>query len=134
MQVSAVKRLQKRVRLSSIINIQTINIHIHIPFLATHSRKKKVRVGKVGCHAEYILSGNDSFFAASGVQLAQHDKDTFHFRRAAFYSHLKSKVVNILTKDFFVSITYSLGHPSQSHTSRLLSTSLSVGILFPRST
>jgi hypothetical protein len=38
----------------------------------------------------------DRFFAASGVQLAQSNQ--FHYRRAAFYSQLKSKVGNILTK------------------------------------
>ena len=32
------------------------------------------------------------FFATSGVHLAQSDRDQFHYRRAAFSSHLKSKV------------------------------------------
>ncbi len=31
------------------------------------------------------------FFTASGVDHAQHNQDLFRFRRAAFYSHLKSK-------------------------------------------
>ncbi len=38
----------------------------------------------------------DSFFAASRVQHAQHNKDQFRFRLDAFYSQLKSKVGNIL--------------------------------------
>ena len=40
----------------------------------------------------------DRFFAASGVQLAQHDRGQFHYKRAAFSSQLKSKVGNILAK------------------------------------
>ena len=32
----------------------------------------------------------DRFFAASGVQVAQHDRDQFHYRRAAFSSQFKS--------------------------------------------
>ena len=38
------------------------------------------------------------FFAVSGVQLAQTDRGQFHCRRAAFSSHLKSRVGNILAK------------------------------------
>jgi hypothetical protein len=34
----------------------------------------------------------DRFFAASGVQLPQTDRDQFHFRRAAFSAQLKSRV------------------------------------------
>ena len=37
-------------------------------------------------------------FAASGVELTQTHLDLFYFRRAAFYSQLKSKVGNILAK------------------------------------
>jgi hypothetical protein len=40
----------------------------------------------------------DRFFPASGVQLAQTDRDQFHFRRAAFASQLESRVVLSLTK------------------------------------
>ena len=32
------------------------------------------------------------FFAASGVQLAQHDRGQFHFHRAAFSAQIKEKV------------------------------------------
>ena len=38
------------------------------------------------------------FFAASGVQLAKTNQDQFRYRRAVFYSQLKSKVGNILAK------------------------------------
>jgi hypothetical protein len=34
----------------------------------------------------------DRFFATSGVQLAQFDRDQFHFRRAAFSHQLKGKL------------------------------------------
>jgi hypothetical protein len=34
----------------------------------------------------------DRFFAASGVQLAQQNRGLFHFRRAAFYANLKTKL------------------------------------------
>ncbi len=40
----------------------------------------------------------DRFFAASGVQPAQTDRDMFHFRRAAFSSGIKSKVGLALAK------------------------------------
>jgi hypothetical protein len=38
------------------------------------------------------------FFETSGVQLAQPNRELFHFRRAAFSVTLKEKVDNILTK------------------------------------
>jgi hypothetical protein len=38
------------------------------------------------------------FFAASGVQLAQHDCGLFHFRRAVFSPELKTKVGRTLDK------------------------------------
>ncbi len=40
----------------------------------------------------------DRFFTVSGVQLAQTDRDQFHFRRAAFSQQLKSKVGLALAK------------------------------------
>ena len=50
----------------------------------------------------------DRFFAASGVQLAQTDRGQFHFRRAAFSSQLKTKVVLTLTKAAALRITLNL--------------------------
>ncbi len=86
----------------------------------------------------------DRFFAASGVQLAQTDRDTFHFRRAAFSVQLKNKVGLALAKVSVLRITLNLDgvtiisnshtHPSHSQTSRLLTSSLSLGISVPRST
>ena len=66
----------------------------------------------------------DRFFAASGVQLSQSTSGGFfHFRRAAFSSMLKSRVRNILAKA-----------ASHSQTSRLLTSSLSLGVPVPRPT
>ena len=86
----------------------------------------------------------DRFFAASGVQLAQHDRGQFHFRRAAFSSQLKSKCGNILPKVAALRITLNIDgepiasrshtHPSHSQTSRLLTSSLSLGVQVPRAT
>ena len=87
----------------------------------------------------------DRFFAASGVQLAQSNMGGFfHFRRAAFSSLLKASVVNILAKTAALRITLNLDgapitskshtHPSHSQTSRLLTSSLSLGVPVPRPT
>jgi hypothetical protein len=89
----------------------------------------------------------DRFFAASGVQLAQtHPGDQFTFRRAAFASILKleSRVGNILANAAALRINLNLDgapiaskshtHPSHSQTSRLLTSSLSLGVPVPRPT
>jgi hypothetical protein len=86
----------------------------------------------------------DRFFAASGVQLAQHDRGQFHFRRAAFSSQLKAKVGLALAKTAALRITLNLDgapitskshtHPSHSQISRLLTSSLSLGVPVPRAT
>jgi hypothetical protein len=87
----------------------------------------------------------DRFFAASGVQLAQTNPCVqFHFRRTAFGSILKSRVGNILTKTTALRINLNLDgtpiaskshtHPSHSQTSRLLTSSLSLGVPVPRPT
>jgi hypothetical protein len=80
------------------------------------------------------------FFAASGVQLGQPDRDQFRYRRAAFSSQLKSKVGNILAKTAALRITLNIDgvpisskshtHPSHSETSRLLTSSLSLVPVF----
>jgi hypothetical protein len=86
----------------------------------------------------------DRFFAASGVQLAQTDRGIFHYRRAAFSSMLKSKVGLALAKAAALRIALNLDgspiiskshtHHSHSQTSRLLTSSLSLGIPVPRAT
>ena len=81
----------------------------------------------------------DCFFAASGVQLSQSTSGgLFHSHRAAFSSMLKSRVSSILTKAVALSINLNLDgvpitstshtHPSHSQTSRLLTSSLSLGV------
>jgi hypothetical protein len=86
----------------------------------------------------------DRFFAASGVQLAQSTSGLFHFRRAAFAQQLKSRVGLALAKAAALRITLNLDgapitskshtHPSHSQTSRLLTSSLSLGVPVPRAT
>ena len=87
----------------------------------------------------------DRFFAASGVHLAQQTSGGFfHFRRAAFSSMLKSRVSLILAKAAALRINLNLDgapiaskshtHPSHSQTSRLLTSSLSLGVPVPRPT
>ena len=87
----------------------------------------------------------DRFFAASGVQLAQtHPGDQFIFRRAAFLTQLQNKVILDLDKEVVLRININIDgapiaskshtHPSHSQTSRLLTSSLSLGGPVPRPT
>ncbi len=86
----------------------------------------------------------DRFFAASGVQLAQTQRDMFHFRRAAFSSSLKAKVGSTLAKAAALLVNLNIDgapitsrthtHPSHSEASRLLTSSLSLGVPVPRAT
>jgi hypothetical protein len=85
----------------------------------------------------------DRFFATSGVQSAQ-STSVFHFRRAAFLLQLKSKVGLTLANVVALRIVLNLDgapiaskshtHPSHSQTSRLLTSSLSLGLPVPRPT
>ncbi len=102
-------------------------------------------------HSEFVLllflqdnRETDRFFAASGVQLAQSTSGQFHFKHVVFSSHLRSKVVNILTKVSALRITLNVDgapvssrshtHPSHSQTARLLTSSMSLGITVPHTT
>ena len=86
----------------------------------------------------------DRFFAASGVQSAQSTSGQFHFRRAAFSQQLTGKVGLALAKAAALRINLNLDgapiaskshtHPSHSQTSRLLTSSLSLGVPVPRPT
>ena len=86
----------------------------------------------------------DRFFAVSGIQLAQSDRGFFHYRRAAFSSMLKSRVGNILVKAAALRVTLNLDaapitskshtHITHSQSSRLLTSSLSLGVPVPRAT
>jgi hypothetical protein len=86
----------------------------------------------------------DRFFAASGVHLVKHDRGLYDFLRAAFSSQLKSKIGNILAKSEDLRVNLNLDgapitlrthtHPSHTQTSRLLTSSLSLGVPVPRAT
>ena len=93
-------------------------------------------------HSEFIRllflqahRDTDRFFAASGVQLAQTDRGFFHYRRSVFFSNLKSKTGTLLAKAAALRITLNLdGAPITSQTSRLFTSSLSLGVPVPRPT
>ena len=84
--------------------------------------------------------------AASGVQSAQSNLGASYlrFRRAAFSSLLKSRVGNIIAKASALRVNLNLDgvpiassshtHPSHSQSSRLLTSSLSLGVPVPRPT
>jgi hypothetical protein len=82
--------------------------------------------------------------SGSGVQLAQTDRGQFHFLRAAFSQQLKGKVGLALVKATALRINLNLDgapiaskshtQPSHSQTSRLLTSSLSLGVPVPRPT
>jgi len=88
----------------------------------------------------------DRFFAASGVQSAQSNLGAtcFHFRREAVLNQFKSKCGLLLSKAAALRVTLNLDgapsvsnshtHPSHSQTSRLLTSSLSLGVPAPRPT
>ncbi len=77
----------------------------------------------------------DHFFAASGVQVAQHDRGLFLFRHVTFSSQIKDRVGLSLAKAPVLRVNLNLDgvpitskshtHPSNSQTSRLLTSSLS---------
>jgi hypothetical protein len=78
------------------------------------------------------------------VQFAQHDRGPFHFLRPSFSSHLKNRVGLTLTKAVVLRMMINIHgvpitskshtHPSHSQTSRLLTSSSSLGAPIPRST
>jgi hypothetical protein len=86
----------------------------------------------------------DRVFAASGVRLPQTQRVMFHFRRAAFSAQVKTKVRSTLAKSAALRINLNIDgspitsrthtHPSHSQTSRLLRSSLSLGVPVPRAT
>ncbi len=88
----------------------------------------------------------DRFFATSGVQSVQSNLGStyFHFHRTVVLNQLKSKCGLLLAKAAALRVTLNLDgtpvasnshtHPSHSQTSRLLSSSLSLGVPAPRPT
>jgi hypothetical protein len=86
----------------------------------------------------------DRILAVSGVLSSHSDRGFFHYRRAAFSTQLKRKVGLVPAEAVVLRITFNLDgspiiskshtHPSHSQTSRLLTSSLSLGIPVPRTT
>jgi hypothetical protein len=86
----------------------------------------------------------DRFFEASGVLSAQSDCGLYHYRHTAVSAQLKSKVGLALSKEAALRITLNLDgvsiisrthtHPSHSQTSRLSTSSFSLGVPVPRAT
>ncbi len=118
------------------------NANSFIPTIASTSGRlhsEFVRFLFLQAHRE-----TDRFFATSGVQLEQSDCDQFHLLHSAFSSQLKSKVGNILAKAAELRIILNIDgapvasrshtHPSHSQTSRLLTSTLSLGVPVPRVT
>jgi hypothetical protein len=86
-----------------------------IPDIASTSDRlhsEFVRLLSLQTHRE-----TDGFFAASGVQLAETQRDMFHFRRTVFSVHLKTKVVSTLVKAAALRINLNInGSPITSRT------------------
>jgi hypothetical protein len=89
----------------------------------------------------------DRVFTVSGVQLGQSNWGLFHYHHTVFSSQVKSKCGNILVKTVGLRIILNIdgvpvvsrSHtypsvPSHSQTSRLLTSSLSLGVPVPRTT
>jgi hypothetical protein len=115
------------------------------PFLPViSSTSGRLRSEFIGLLFLQTHRGTDHFFTASGVQPPQQNRGLFHFRRAAFTTNLKAKVGSTLTKVATLRIILNTDrtpitskthtHPSHSQTSRLLTSSLSLGVPVPRAT
>ena len=87
----------------------------------------------------------DRCFAASGVQPAQPNSGgIFTYKRAAFLAHHQSKIGSSLSKAAAMRVNLNIDgapitsrshtHPSHSQASRLLTSSLSLGVPVPRPT
>jgi hypothetical protein len=117
----------------------TVSFMFPIPGTSGRLHSEFVRLLFLRPHRE-----TDRFFPDSGVQLPQPTSGIFHFRRAAFSTHLKAKVGSTLAKVAALRINLNIDgvsitsrthtHPSHSQTSRLLTSSLSLGVPVPRAT
>ncbi len=110
-----------------------------IPSTSDRLHSEFVRLLFLQTHRE-----TDRFFTASGVLSAQSDRGFYHYLRVTVSVHLKSKVGLDLAREAVLRITLNLDgapiisrthtHPSHSQTSRLLTSSLSLGVPVPRAT
>jgi hypothetical protein len=120
-------------------NLQVLSCCIIIASTSGRLHSEFVRLLFLQAHRE-----TDRFFAASGVQLPETQRGMFHFHHASFSAQLKSKVDSTLTKATVLRININIDgtpitsrthtHPSHSQTSRLLTSSLSLGVPVPRTT
>ncbi len=110
-----------------------------IPSTSGRLHSEFIRILILQTHRE-----TDRFFTGSGVLSVQSDRGFFHYLLTTFSSMIKSRVGNILVKDTVLRINLNLDgvtitpkshtHPSHSQTSRLLTSSLSLGVPVPRPT
>jgi hypothetical protein len=110
-----------------------------IPITSGRLHSELVRLLFLQTHRE-----TDLFFTSSGVLSVQSDRGFFHYRRVTFSVQFKNKVGLALVKEASLRITLNLDgvsitskthtHPSHSQTSRLLTSSLSLGVPVPRAT
>ena len=97
-------------------------------------------------YCSYSLIGKlTDFFSDSGVHPAQHTSGgIFTFKRTVFLTQLKAKFGSSLTKSAVLRVNLNIDgapitsrshtHPSHSQASRLLTSSLSLGVPVPRTT
>ncbi len=110
-----------------------------IPSTSGRLHSEFIRILFLQAHRE-----TDRFFAVSGVMSSQSDRGFFHYLLVVFSSMIKSRVGNILVKTSVLRINLNIDgspfaskshtHPSHSQTSRLLTSSLSLGVPVPRPT
>jgi hypothetical protein len=115
-------------------------------FFTPHRSTRKTLSSTVLSVKQVLQSHREThrFFAVSAVQLAQQDRGLFHFHRVICSVQLKSRIGLTLTKAEVLRIMFkkdgapitskSHTHPSNSQTSRLLTSSLSLGDPVPRTT
>ena len=103
-----------------------------IPSTSGRLHSEFIRLSFLQDHLE-----TDHFSPDSGVDLDQPNRGLFHFRRTTFSTTLKEKVGSTLVKTAVLRVNLNIDgtpitskshtHPSHSETSRLLTSSLSLG-------
>ncbi len=101
-------------------------------------------VNSLNCYSYRLIGKLTTFFATSGVHLPQPNRGLFHFRHTTFLVTLKTQVGSTLTKTVVLSVNLNIDgapitskthtHTSHSRTSRLFTSSLSLGVPVPRAT
>ena len=83
----------------------------------------------------YRLIGKLTVFdTPSGVHLTPTNRGLFHYRRAVFSTQLQVKVGSTLSKTVALRINLNIDGEPITQTSRLLTSSLSLGVPVPRGT